>query len=110
MKTTIDIADDLIGRAKLIQKRDAVTLRALVEEGLRLVFDRDARKSKYTYTPIVVGDAGASSLSTDDLNRLIAESNDREWLHGESSLASVAEPQAPHPAKVSRASARRRKP
>ncbi|MEO5595774.1 MAG: hypothetical protein ABIQ97_01320 [Lysobacteraceae bacterium] len=91
MKTTIDIADDLIGRAKLIQKRDAVTLRALVEEGLRLVLDRDSRKSNYKYTPVVVGEPGTSSLTDDELNRLIAQSNDREWMHREYQFASVAE-------------------
>ena len=57
MKTTIDIADDLISRAKLVQKRDGVTLRALVEDGLRLVLDRAARKPKYQFVPVVCRDA-----------------------------------------------------
>ncbi len=40
MKTTIDIADPLIGEIKQIAAREGVTLRQLVEEGLRLVLER----------------------------------------------------------------------
>lgn len=37
MKTTIDIADALIERAKAVASREDTTLRALVEQGLRRV-------------------------------------------------------------------------
>ena len=37
MKTTIDIADDLLKRSKQLAKREGSTLRAVLEEGLRLV-------------------------------------------------------------------------
>ena len=63
VKTTIDIADDLISRAKLVQKRDGVTLRALVEDGLRLVLDRDSRKPKYRFVPVVAGTPYRNGLS-----------------------------------------------
>jgi hypothetical protein len=37
VKTTIDIADDLLKRSKRLAKREGLTLRAVLEEGLRLV-------------------------------------------------------------------------
>ncbi len=40
MKTTIDIADDLVLRAKQLQQKQSRTLRSLVEEGLRLALDK----------------------------------------------------------------------
>ena len=37
MKTTVDIADDLLKRSQQLAKREGSTLRAVLEEGLRLV-------------------------------------------------------------------------
>lgn len=37
MKTTIDIADPILAEAKAVAIREKTTLRALIEEGLRLV-------------------------------------------------------------------------
>jgi len=37
MKTTIDIADELLKRSQQLAKRKGSTLRAVMEEGLRLV-------------------------------------------------------------------------
>ena len=36
MKTTIEVSDDLFARARALAERDGGTMRALVEEGLRL--------------------------------------------------------------------------
>jgi hypothetical protein len=49
MKTTIDIADSLLTRAKEIAHRDKTTLRALVEQGLDVVMQQRVRppKSKF---------------------------------------------------------------
>ena len=37
MKTTIEIADPLLEEAKAVAQRERTTLRALIEEGLRVV-------------------------------------------------------------------------
>ena len=69
VKTTIDIADDLISRAKLVQKRDGVTLRALVEDGLRLrARSRSFAGRRYRFAPIVAGKPFRSGTSTPDVN------------------------------------------
>lgn len=48
MKTTIDLADDLFARAREQAQRDGLTLRALVEEGLRLALDARQRRTRKT--------------------------------------------------------------
>jgi hypothetical protein len=94
VKTTIDIADDLISRAKLVQKRDGVTLRALVEDGLRLVLDRDARKPKFRFQPVTAGTPYRGGKDVPDVNALIAEANER-GASGEAAYR-VAEPHVPY--------------
>ncbi len=43
MKTTIEISDPLLQRARRVAARDGTTLRALIEQGLRhVVSDREA--------------------------------------------------------------------
>jgi len=96
VKTTIDIADDLISRAKIVQKRDGVTLRALVEDGLRMVLDRDARQPAYRFEPIVAGEPYRKGMDVPDVNALIAEANERDGLPRE--RLRVAEPHTPYEA------------
>lgn len=107
MKTTIDIADDLISRAKLVQKRDGVTLRSLVEDGLRLVLDREARRPKYRFVPVTVGTPHRSGDAVPDVNALVAEANER----GEpaQTVLRVAEPHVPYGVKKSPARKKRTK-
>lgn len=107
MKTTIDIADDLISRAKLVQKRDGVTLRTLVEDGLRLVLDRDARKPKYRFVPVLAGKPYQRGMATPDVNALIAEANERDSPEHE--VRGVAEPRVAYAVAKKKAAVRKKR-
>ncbi len=47
MKTTIHVADALLLRGKAVAAREGTTLRALVEEGLRLALARRERQQAF---------------------------------------------------------------
>jgi hypothetical protein len=44
MKTTIELPDELLERGRKVAKREGATLRALIEEGLRLALRARERK------------------------------------------------------------------
>lgn len=48
MKTTVDISDPLLDEARKVAERRGVTLRALIEEGLRHVVKVGVRRSRFT--------------------------------------------------------------
>ena len=52
MKTTVDIADDLLLRAKREAKASQTTLRSLIEEGLREVLGRKALSKQKPIKPV----------------------------------------------------------
>ncbi len=47
MKTTVEISDALLERARELRVEEKTTLRALVEEGLRLVIEERSRRGPF---------------------------------------------------------------
>ena len=58
MKTTIELAEDLVSQAKAHAAKEKTTLRALVERGLRSVLDADARPDAFRLRDASVGGSG----------------------------------------------------
>lgn len=58
MKTTIEITDELLERAREAAKRERTTLRSLVEEGLRLTLERKDDRSAFRLRDASVGGRG----------------------------------------------------
>jgi hypothetical protein len=73
MKTTIDIADDLLLRAKRVAEKENTTLKSIAEEGLRLALERRRRgKGAVPIEPHVVTGRGAPpDLSWPNLRELL---------------------------------------
>jgi len=62
VKTTLDIQDVLLQRAKRLSKRTGKPLRSLVEEGLRHVLSEQRTNSaRYELPDCSVGEAGATN-------------------------------------------------
>lgn len=75
MKTTLDVSDTLLLRAKRLSKRTGRPLRALVEEGLRQVLARSDQPHGYDLPDCSVGDPNGPNplehLSWQDLREAI---------------------------------------
>lgn len=75
VKTTIDIADTLLERAKRHARKTGKPLRAVVEEGLRRVLEEPRGRTEYRLPDRSVGDPRArnplSSLTWQDLRQEI---------------------------------------
>lgn len=61
VKTTIDIADALLVRAKRHARKAGKPLRALVEEGLRRVLEAEPVRSRYEFPDRSVGNPGGAN-------------------------------------------------
>lgn len=72
MKTTIEIADALFERGKQVAAREGVTLRALVEEGLRLALERHENRVVFKLRDASVDGAGLQSGQSWALPRELA--------------------------------------
>lgn len=60
MKTTVDIADALLAEAKRRAAADKITLRELVEQGLRRVLDERAKPKPFRWRHLVYRGDGMS--------------------------------------------------
>lgn len=59
MKTTIEIADDLLERARRVARKEKTTVRSLTEQGLRMVLkEKQAMTVKWKWKPVVVSGGG----------------------------------------------------
>jgi hypothetical protein len=77
MKTTHEIADDLLIRAKEVARHRKSTLRALAEEGLRETLDRYEQKRAVKIRPVVAGKSGPGpDLSWKHLSQVLYESGE----------------------------------
>ena len=59
MKTTLDIKDELLIRAKKFAKRSGKPLRAVVEDSLRLALAQESKQHAYKLPDCSTGDPGA---------------------------------------------------
>lgn len=75
MKTTLEIHDELLARAKRHAKATGRPLRAVVEDGLRRVLEPGNRRRKYKLPDLRAGDPDApdplSHCSWPELRKLI---------------------------------------
>lgn len=71
MKTTLDISDPLFKEAKAVAKREATTIRALVERGLRLALEERKAGKPFKLRNAAVGGHGlqpeASNLTWEQI-------------------------------------------
>ena len=60
MKTTIDIAGNILDRSRLLAREQNVTLRTLVEEGLELALEKRANRKPGKVRPVTFPGKGLS--------------------------------------------------
>ena len=74
MKTTLDISDPLLRAAKQAARRDGTTVRALVEQGLRLALEERRTKAPFRLRDASTGGRGlrpdAQAMSWEDIRAL----------------------------------------
>ncbi len=77
MKTTLDISDPLLVRAKQHARRTGRSLRALVEGGLRLVLKAEDGQKKYR-----MPDRSVGNKNDDDLLAALSWNELRDEIYG----------------------------
>jgi hypothetical protein len=58
MKTTLEISDSILARAKELAREQQVTLRSLAEEGLRKVIEERSSRKQTRVRPVTFGGEG----------------------------------------------------
>lgn len=58
MKTTVDIASNILRQSKDLARRDGVTLRSLIEQGLEMVIAERMHARRASVEPVVFGGDG----------------------------------------------------
>ncbi len=72
MKTSIEISDPLLNRARALAAREGKTLRELVEAGLRLVLEREERAEPFKLRDASVGGRGlVQGLRYDEWGKIL---------------------------------------
>ena len=79
VKTTIEVHDELLKRAKRHAKETGQTLRAVVEEGLRLVMDKPP-PTGYKLPDLRVGDPDGPNPFEKFTFAEMLEMSERPWL------------------------------
>ena len=77
MKTTLDIKDELLARAKRLAKESGKPLRAIVEDGLRATLAAEERTVSYELSDCSFGDPNG-----DDPLELLSWQDLREEIYG----------------------------
>lgn len=80
MKTTIEISDPLLENAKAVAAREGITLRTLVEQGLRAALEERERTR-----PFKLRDAGVTGNGLQPCARGLPWDALRELAYGEAS-------------------------
>ncbi len=78
VKTTIDVHDELLKRAKRHAKETGQTLRAVIEEGLRMVLEKPP-PTGYKLPDLSVGDPNGPNPFEKFTFAEMLEMSEREW-------------------------------
>lgn len=65
MKATVEISGDLLNRARRVARKEGSTLRALIEEGLRLALNTRAKRVAAEFRFPVYGEGGRTDAFRD---------------------------------------------
>lgn len=76
MRTTLDLDDHLLARARDLARRQNRTLTSVVEDGLRTIVSSPTVRPTYTFCPVVVDGGAPPLVDLDDRDALYAAMED----------------------------------